>query len=62
MMKNLEKFSYNTGDVIKTKDGDYLITDRKITMQNIGMYELQDPTDKKHRFWQAAQITEAMAK
>lgn len=62
MMKNLEKFSYNTGDVIKTEDGDYLITDRKITMQNIGMYELQDPTDEKHRFWQAAQITEAMTK
>lgn len=61
MMKNLEKFSLNAGDKVLIGGDVYLILDRKITPYNIGMYQLQDPTDEKHRFWQAAQITEQIS-
>lgn len=59
MMKNLEKFNYNKGDKVTLKDGtEYLITDRNITMMNIGMYQVQDPDNVNHKYWMAAHLLE----
>ena len=54
-MKNIEKFEFEIGDIVTTKDGNVQkIVNIEVKNGMIGMYQLED---KDGKFWQAAHLT-----